>query len=104
MLQAAGTIKEIVVKGNKIQSTQGILATMRSKVGAQFNQATLDLDRETLFDEGVFKAEPNIVPTQNPDGTYSISVEVVENPVIKEIRVAGNTVFHAAANSRRGCN
>src|SRR5579862_7551374 len=91
--QVPGTVKEISVKGNKVQTTQGILATMRTKVGAQFNQATLDLDRETLFDLGVFKAEPNIVAIQNPDGTFSITVEVVENPVIKEIRVAGNTVF-----------
>ena len=94
--QVPGTVREIAVKGNKVQTTQGILATMRTKVGAQFNQATLDLDRGTLFDLGVFKAEPNIVATQNPDGTYSISVEVVENPVIREIRITGNTVFSRA--------
>ncbi|MHB8637427.1 MAG: BamA/OMP85 family outer membrane protein [Fimbriimonadaceae bacterium] len=94
--QVPGTIKAITVKGNKVQTTQGILATMRTKVGAQFNQATLDLDKATLFDLGVFKAEPNMVATQNPDGTYSISVEVVENPIIKEIRVVGNTVFTRA--------
>ena len=87
--QVPGSVKEIVVKGNKVQTTQGILATMRTKVGAQFSQATLDLDKATLFDLGVFKAEPNMVATQNADGTYSISVEVVENPVIKEIRVVG---------------
>lgn len=89
--QVPGSVKAITVKGNKVQTTAGILATMRTKVGAQFNQATLDLDRETLFDLGVFKAEPNMVATQNPDGTYSISVEVVENPVIKEIRITGNS-------------
>ncbi|HLK14270.1 MAG TPA: BamA/TamA family outer membrane protein [Fimbriimonadaceae bacterium] len=87
--QVPGTVKEIVVKGNKVQTTQGILATMRTKVGAQFSQATLDLDKATLFDLGVFKAEPNITAIQNPDGTYSITVEVVENPVIKEIRLVG---------------
>ena len=91
--QVAGIVKDITVKGNVRQTTQGILATMRTKVGRPFSQAVLDQDRQTLFDLGVFKAQPNMIATQNPDGTYSISVEVAENPEIKEIRITGNTVF-----------
>lgn len=89
----AGIVKEVIVKGNVRQSKEGILATMRTKVGQPLNQATLDQDRANLFDLGVFKAEPQITVKSNPDGTFSITVEVVENPVIKEIRVVGNSVM-----------
>jgi outer membrane protein insertion porin family len=89
----AGIVKEIIVKGNVRQSKEGILASMRTKVGQPLNQATLDQDRSDLFDLGYFKAEPNITVRSNPDGTFTVTVEVVENPIIKEIRIVGNSVM-----------
>lgn len=91
-----GVVKDITVTGNERESTQGILATMRTKVGQPFSQATLDQDKATLFQLGVFKAPPSMTAIQNADGSYSIAVQVAENPVIKEIRVVGNTVFTQA--------
>lgn len=90
--QAAGVVKEIVVKGNKVESTAGILATMQTKVGKLYNSALLDADSNALYSLGVFSKKPLITADHNADGTFTVTVEVVENPIIKEVRVVGNSL------------
>lgn len=91
--QQTGIVKEIIVKGNAHQSKQAILAAIRTKVGQPLNQSTLDQDKADLFDTGYYKAEPLVTVKPNPDGTVSVTIELVENPAIKEIRIVGNTVI-----------
>jgi outer membrane protein insertion porin family len=82
-------IKSITVKGNKEVSTEAILATMRTKVGQPYVQATLDADKTTLENLGFFQAvdiKANAVDDTNRD----VIVQVEEWPVVKEIRVVGN--------------
>jgi outer membrane protein insertion porin family len=87
----ASIIKEIVVKGNQRVTTQAILANMRTKVGQPFLQENLDHDKETLTDLGFFQSV-DVRGTPLDNGNWQVSVDVVEFPVIKEIRITGNTV------------
>ena len=86
----AGSVKEIVVTGNKQVTREAILAAMATKIGAQFSPQTLDQDKRTLEELGYFQA----VDTQaQPDGeAWKVVVNVSEFSIIKEIRILGNTV------------
>ncbi len=94
--QLTGVVKQIIVKGNKVESTAGILAIMRTKVGKLFSQDQLDADASALYSLGVFAKKPLITADHNPDGTFTVTVEVVENPIIKEIRIVGNSAIKTA--------
>ncbi len=87
----ANTIKEIVVRGNQRVSKEAILANMRTKVGQPFLQDNLDHDKETLNDLGFFQSV-DVRGTPLEGSSWQVNVDVVEYPVIKEIRVTGNTV------------
>ncbi len=89
--QQASIIKEIVVHGNQRVSREAILANMRTKVGQPFLQENLDHDKETLNDLGFFQTV-EVRGTPLDSGNWQVNVDVVEFPVIKEVRVTGNTV------------
>ncbi len=89
--QQASVIKEIVITGNQRVTRAAILAAMRTKVGQPYVQDNLDQDKNALEDLGFFSAV-DIRPTSLEGGDWRITVNVQENPVIKEIRVSGNTV------------
>jgi len=91
MAQQGSVIKEIVVQGNQNVRTDAILLAMRTKVGQPYVQSTLDQDRKALEDLGFFQAvDVRAVPLDAQN--YQILVNVSEFPLIKEIRVVGNTV------------
>lgn len=95
--QSSGVVKAIDVKGNTVISTTAILATMQTKVGRLFSQDQLDADANALYSLGVFSKKPLITADHNPDGTFTVTVEVAENPTIKEIRIVGNTAVKTDA-------
>jgi outer membrane protein insertion porin family len=86
----ASIIKEIVVRGNQRVLSDVIQLAMRTKVGQPYIQDNLDKDQQSIEDLGYFSA---VSVRANPldAGNYSVTVDVVEFPVVKEIRVTGNT-------------
>lgn len=85
----AGVVKNVNVEGNQHVSTAAILATMRTKVGQPFVQATLDADKTLVDGMGFFSAvDPRA--KLNDDGSYDVTISVQEFPIVKEIRVSGN--------------
>ncbi len=90
--QDTSAIKEILVNGNQNISRDAIVATMRTKVGQPYLQSTLDLDRKSIEDMGFFQAV-DIQAKPLEVGIWQIIVTVAEFPVIKEIRVVGNSVI-----------
>ncbi|MCB8933700.1 MAG: BamA/TamA family outer membrane protein [Fimbriimonadaceae bacterium] len=87
--QDTGVVKEIVINGNQNIQRDAILATMRTKVGLAYLQATLDQDRKSIEDMGFFQAvDAQARPLEV--GNWQIVINVVEFPVIKEIRIVGN--------------
>lgn len=92
LAQQGSVIKEIIVQGNQNVRTDAILLAMRTKVGQPYVQSTLDADRRTLEEMGFFQAvDIRAVPADGQD--FQIIVNVSEFPLIKEIRVTGNTVI-----------
>jgi len=89
--QDAGLIKKIEVQGNKNISTPAILAAMRTKPGQPYVQANLESDKGAIEDLGFFESV-DVRPQADGDG-WDIIVNVSEFPVVKEIRIVGNTVF-----------
>lgn len=87
-----GTIKEIVIRGNQTIAREAILSAMRSKEGGPFLQSQLTGDEDAVRDLGFFK-DVKILSREAETGSWELTVEVEENPIIKEIRITGSTVF-----------
>ncbi len=94
MAQGTGVIKEVVVRGNVNISADAIKVVMRSAPGKPFIQSDLSLDEKAISDLGWFK-DVKVLSRPVSDTEYQVMVDVEENPVIKEIRIVGNTVFKA---------
>lgn len=90
--QDSGTIKEIVIRGNATIAREAITTAMRSKEGGPFLQAQLAQDEASVRDLGFFK-DVKVLSRDLGGGSWQIIVEVEENPVIKEVRITGSTVF-----------
>jgi len=86
------TIKEIVIRGNKQIAREAILTAMQSKEGGPYSSATLARDEEAIRELGFFQ-DVKILSREVEKGSYELVVEVQENPVVKEIRIVGSTVF-----------
>lgn len=92
LAQDSGTIKDIVIRGNASIAREAILSAMRSKEGGAFLQGQLAQDEAAVRDLGFFK-DVKILSRETEAGSWQLIVEVEENPVIKEIRITGSTVF-----------
>jgi len=90
--QSGQVIKEVTIMGNKNISRDAILAAMRSTPGKLAVATDLTKDESSIRDMGFFR-DVRVSFRILPDNTGQVLVEVLENPLIKEIRVAGNTVF-----------
>src|SRR5579885_1696474 len=87
--QGTGAIKDIVIQGNQHVSREAILAAMRTKVGQPYVQANLDADKDSINNMGFFQAVD--VHAEAMDNDWRVIVNVSEYPVIKEIRITGNS-------------
>ena len=93
--QDSSVIKEIMIRGNSRVNTEVITGVMRTKVGQPYIQDNLDKDKKAIEDLGFFSAV-SVRPTPLEAGNYNITVDVEEYPVIKEIRVVGNSALTTA--------
>lgn len=93
--QDSGVVKEIVISGNLNISRDYILTALRTKVGQPYLQATLDQDKRSLEETGFFQAvDAQARPLEV--GAWQINITVSEFPVIKEIRIVGNSAVSTA--------
>ncbi|MCX7800631.1 MAG: FtsQ-type POTRA domain-containing protein [Fimbriimonadales bacterium] len=88
--QQTSVIREIVVRGNENVTQEAILAQMRTKVGQPYIQAQLDQDKQALEATGFFQAVDVRARALELDA-WQVVVEVQEYPLVKEIRVTGNS-------------
>lgn len=95
VLAQQATVREIVVRGNNNISRDFILAAMRTKEGGAFLQAELPNDEAAVRELGYFK-DVKVLSRSLSDTDWQVIVEVEENPLVKEIRVVGNTVVPTA--------
>ncbi len=81
---ATGTIKSLVVSGNQRIERDTVLSYTKLRIGDAYTQETLDSALKDLFSTELF-ADVKI-----RDDKGSLSIEVVENPVINRIVLEGN--------------
>lgn len=92
LAQDSGVVREISVRGNLKISTAAILAQMKSKVNMAFSQADLTQDEQSILEMGYFQ-DAKVLSRQISNNDWSLLVEVKENPVIKEVKITGNTAI-----------
>lgn len=81
------------VQGNQQVVSQHILATVSTRIGEPLDREQLRKDVEAIYGLGFFAVvDVQIVP--QADGVSVVYV-VRENPVVKDIRFSGNTVYSA---------
>ncbi len=85
-------VGEIRIEGNKLISTDEILAVMKTHAGDRFSREEIIEDLKAInnlgyFDERKLEVNPELV-----DGQARLTIKVVENGVVKSFSVRGNTV------------
>ncbi|HYM91754.1 MAG TPA: POTRA domain-containing protein, partial [bacterium] len=83
-------VAEIVVRGNDKVPTEQILGAIATKVTDPLNEEKLRNDVQAILNLGVF-ADAVVRFETVPDGVRVVFL-VVENPVVQQIQVKGNTV------------
>lgn len=86
------TISEIKITGNEHVSTEAVLAAITLKPGAPFSELTVQQAKQSIESMGYFQPGAT-VGTETMDSGVRLVFNVVENPVVKEISITGNTVI-----------
>lgn len=87
--QGAPTVVSVSVSGNVHVPTDRILAVVKTKVGAPFDEQTVREDLQAINDLGYFADQVPPLIRQRPDGV-SVTYRVIENPVIQRVTFTGN--------------
>jgi outer membrane protein insertion porin family len=90
-LAQARRVESVTIRGLRNVSETAVLTALRLKPGEVYNEATLERDRQTIDAMGLF-AEVRPSVEQGETGVR-ITFDVVENPLIKEVQITGNTVL-----------
>lgn len=83
-------IIDVKISGNDRITTDAIMAVVTLKPGAPFSEPELQTSQKAIQDMGYF--ERVVIGTENVESGLSVVFNVVENPVVKEIKITGNTV------------
>lgn len=90
--QGTRTVRDITVEGLKNVNEVGIKTVMRLKAGQPVDQVAIERDEEQIYGLGFFSAV-KILRRDVTDTETDLVVQVTEYPIIKEIRIEGNTIF-----------
>ena len=92
LAQEGRTIREIKVRGNTVTNDALLTSAMTMKVGSKYSEQTAESDKDAIFDLGWYR---KIEFYTNPVGETEtdLLIDVSEYPVIREVRVDGNTVI-----------
>lgn len=82
-----GTIRKIVIQGNKKIETEAIRSKLSSKEGTPYNEETVRKDISELFATGFFY---DIVVDRTDGPEITVKYNVVEKPSVVEITYDGN--------------
>ncbi|MBL8048533.1 MAG: BamA/TamA family outer membrane protein [Chthonomonas sp.] len=85
-------IREVVVNGNQRISRDAIIAVMRMQAGKPYIDSDRARDIEAIMELGFFR-DADIIPRQINATDWQLNVEIKENPLVKEFRITGSTVF-----------
>ncbi|MFN4032615.1 MAG: outer membrane protein assembly factor [Fimbriimonadales bacterium] len=84
-------VESVTVRGLRNISETAVAAALRLKPGEPFSEANLEADRRAIVGMGLFSAvRPSVEQTETG---VRVAFDVVENPLIREVRFTGNTVL-----------
>lgn len=84
-------VESVVIRGLRHISEAAVTTALRLKPGEPFTEALLEADRRTIEGMGLFSAvRPSVESTETG---VRVAFDVVENPLIREVRFTGNTVL-----------
>ncbi len=83
-------VSEIKIVGNEHITNDAILAAIALKPGMPFTDQSVQQAQKAIQSLGYF--ERVVVGTESMDSGVRVVFNVVENPVVKEINITGNTV------------
>ena len=86
-------IQSITFSGLEHINENTVLNEMTSRNGSIFNAQRLQNDLQKIYSLGYFTDSMLIEPSLNEDDTVSLQVILKENPLVKEVKIKGNTVF-----------
>lgn len=89
--QATATITSITIRGNKNITVDAISAAMKVKVGRPLVQKELLDDEASIRNMGYFQ-DVKVLNRAVTETEAEVIVEVAEYPVVREVKVVGNTV------------
>ncbi|MDR5695550.1 MAG: BamA/TamA family outer membrane protein [Armatimonadota bacterium] len=84
-------VAEVVIQGNVLVPTATIRGVISTRVGEAFEEEKVRRDVQNIMDLGLF-ADVTVRIEEVRDGLRIIFI-VLENPVVREVRVSGNTVI-----------
>lgn len=84
-------ITDIKVIGNERISTEAILAAIELKPGMAFTEQAVQKAKQAIESMGYFEAGVT-TGIESVDSGVTVVFNVIENPVVKEIKITGNTV------------
>lgn len=82
------TVAKIEIRGNRRIEADAIKSRIRTRAGENLRPAQLAADVREVFSLGFFR-NVRVLAEDGPDGTILI-FEVEENPVVRQIAIAGN--------------
>lgn len=85
-------IVEIKIVGNQRVSSEAIQAAIALKPGAPFTEKAVQEAKAAIESMGYFQ-KGVIVGTETLESGVRVVFNVIENPVVKEIKITGNTVI-----------
>lgn len=86
-------VGDIVIRGLSNISETVVRNVIRTKEGQVFQQSQLARDRQALESLGVFQDVKVYGVFLNETRTWRVIVEVVEWPIVREVRISGNTLI-----------
>lgn len=88
----ARMVSALKVEGNNEVVASHILRAVKTKVGEELNQQQVMDDIQAIYDQGFFSyVDAKVAADAN--GELVLTFVVTENPIIKEIRFQGNTIY-----------
>ncbi len=86
-------VGEVVIRGNEVIDEAVIKNLVRTREGQPFQQSQLARDKQSIESLGVFQDVKVYGLFVSETRTWRVVIEVVEWPVVNEIRIVGNTVI-----------
>ena len=94
-------IADIKIEGNRLITTEEILAVVKSKNGEKYNKDQVVSDLKAIDGLGYFnKSTLQVNPKVLPDGSLLLSIHVEENPPITQFTITGNNVIETEELSK----